>query len=174
MVFRRGRAFGQRGIALVLGGAVMLASSNALATELNLTNMRHEKAERSDHEVDERFSVLPSYDALGRSSDAELHRQLTFRRRPRMVPLAWEVAGLVLGAGTTAVGITLSALDGRCARYVGPHGGQCSQEYQTEVAGLAALTSGLMIFGSSVVMMLIDSRRGWEPQFRYYQGPASL
>lgn len=165
MVFSRGHKLRQRGAALGLCGLMMLTSSSAFASELKLTQMRHA------HEVDDRFAVLPSYDALERSSDLELNRQLVFRRRPRMVPLGWEIAGLVLGAGTTAMGITLTALDGRCAKYhsFGSEYPQCRQQYETEVAGLAALTSGLMVFGSSVVMMLIDARRGWDPEVRYYQ-----
>lgn len=164
MVFRRGHKIRRCGAALGLSGSILLTSSSALASEFNLTRMRQ------DHEIDDRFAVLPSYDALERSSDMDLNRQLIFRRRPRMVPLGWEITGLVVGAGTTAMGITLSALNGRCARYMGPDR-QCSQEYDTDVAGLAALTSGLMIFGSSVVMMLIDARRGWDPEVRYYHSP---
>lgn len=164
MDFRRGYRLRQWGIALGLCGGMLLSSSRALASEYSLTKMR------SDHEVDERFSVLPSYDALARSPEGDLHRQLVFRRRPRMVPLGWELTGLVLGASATAMGITLTALHGRCARYLGP-GGECVQEYDSQVAGLASMTSGLMVFGSSLVMMLIDSRRGWDPEVRYYEGP---
>lgn len=145
---------------------MLLTSSSAFASELRLTKMR------SNQETDETYSVVPSYDALARSSDAQLRRQLVFRRRPRIVPLGWELTGLVLGAGTTAMGITLTALNGRCARYGGKNSQDprdCSLAYETEVPGVAALTSGLMVFGSSLVMLLIDARRGWDPQVRYYE-----
>lgn len=163
MVFIRGKKLRHCAIALGVSGLMMLTSATAFATEVNLTTMRY------DHEVDERFSVMPSYDALEGNSDMEINRQLVFRRRPRMVPLGWEVGGLVLGAGVTAMGITLSALDGRCARYSGPNNTTCDQEYHTNVAGIASLTSGLMVFGSSLMMMLIDARRGWDPEVRYYR-----
>lgn len=163
MAFSGGNKIRRSTAALGVSALMMLSSSTAFAKELNLINMRY------DHEVDDRFAVMPSYDVLENSSDLEINRQLVFRRRPRMVPLGWEVGGLVLGAGVTAMGITLSALDGRCARYAGANEGTCYQQYDTNVAGLAALTSGLMVFGSSLVMMLIDARRGWDPEVRYYR-----
>lgn len=140
--------------------ALVYGTRQAHAGELRLSAMRQGEPRSF-------ASVMPSYAALHELETSMSDRRLVFRRQPRVVPLGWELAGLISGAVATATGVALSAIHGKCARYRTNDPQECHQEYSTHISGMGMLTSGLMVFGSSVVMLIVDSRRGWEPYYQY-------
>lgn len=134
------------------------------ASETSLLQMREDASAQESHTF--RFRNAEHCEYCQREAGSVLS-VVPFERRPRIASRGLEIAGVSLGALASAAGVTLLALNGRCATRGGrlaPASDSCTHVYSTRTLGVATLTTGAVILGTSLVAIIADSRRGWTPR----------